>query len=332
MATMTPQQLMEALQASAGQQKTFADKLAENRLAKQGNIEKFQQQYGNTSYNSNGVALAPSQVMGGASALNQTYKEVLSPYSPELEQKARAQESDILSQIYQLQQKDQAMGAGETAKAPTISEKLAALKAGYTVDDQGNLTKADTTTANAEMVKTYTDQLKSGNIKLTDVPDDIKDAVIKELNAVPKIGKDEVQGVNLIDSILGKKTLSGVAGRLHGNVFNYATTQEARGELKQLNNILQLAASGKLKGQGAISEGERAILAGAVSSLQLDENGNSTLPDASLKAKLAELRSALAKQSNDPELIKKYGATTNQPGSQPAYNEDDIIKGVLGGK
>lgn len=329
MATMTPQQLMEALQASAGQQKTFADKLAENRVAKQGNIEKFQQQYGNTSYQSNGVALAPSQVMGGASALNQTYKDVLSPYSPELEQKARTAESDILSQIYQLQQADKKIQDTTGTTIDDLLKKQKSLKdAGYdtsaidkTIEETYGIKKtpeADTVIGKIEDKKARADAAAYS-------------AYIMDLKNV----KDKLTGGGLISDI---KT--GQTGPLSAMLGQYGAGADVR------TAIDSLAAKVKNKVYGAaVSEGEQKDAKRWLPSSASQETQNIKRIDAQLESKKNELTSLLRQQGLSEPEIQTYmnkmmigeaknvttpttSSTIPQPGSSPAGAQKDTL-GIL---
>lgn len=326
MADVNPQDIMKLLQESANSQKSFADKLREQRLARTAELNKFQDQVNtpNDFQAAGGIPLNPADVINAKSLFANSMKSALDPFSPELEQKARGSEADILSQIYQLSQKDQAANA---KTAPSYAEKLAALKAGYNINENGDFIKIGTDEASKEMTKNYADLLNAGTIKLTDVPDDMKDAVLKQISEVPKIGKDEVQAVGVIDDILNKN-VSGAAGLVHVKGVRPYETQAVRNNLKQLNGILQLASVGKLKGQGAVSDAERAILSSAVSNLGIDENGNTGLSDKQLKEGLKKIQVILAKQSNDPELVARFSGGK----SATNYNEDEIIKSVLGGK
>jgi len=243
-----------------------------------------------------------------------------------------ATESSILQQIAALAQAQQP----EAVKPPTVAEQIAARKAGGTIeiDPQTNQLKfvpgtgeqAITPETEAELLKLREQRLSAG----LDVSD-----IDKQLGLTEKIGEDEVQGVQLIDKILSSSDydLAGSSGRIKaGKLFNWGDTAKLRNELNQLNGILQLASAGKLKGQGQISEGERAILANAVSALGLSEKGVTDLSIGEMKTKLEEMRTALAKKSNDPTLIKKYaGGTVDSPTPGPSTEilSDDEIKGLL---
>ena len=256
--------ILDQLRRSATESRTFADRLRDEREARGSTLTQFTKQTQSaTPFESNGVPLQPSRVSASNEALLRAVEQAISPYSPELELKARGQESDILADIAKL------TADSSTGTKPTISEQLALMKAGYQLDADGNL---------------------------------IKDA--------QEIGEDEVKGVSIIDSILKSSDfdLAGSTGRVKaGKLFNFGDTAKLRNQLNQLSGVLQLASAGKLKGQGQISEGERKILSDAVSSLGLSEKGTTDLSVGELRSNLEQMRVALAKKSNDPELIKKYG-------------------------
>lgn len=293
---MSEQNILELLKASANQKKTFADRLREEREAFQGTARQFiEQTTPQDMYTSNGVPLQPSKVMSGRQALIGAVEQAAAGFSPEAEMKARDQYTDLLLKIAGL--------GGE--KQPSISDQLAAAEAGYQIVN-GSLVPLEQ--AGALSKKQEEDLLKLRE-KRIEAGLDVSD-IDKQLGLDKKIGEDEVVGVSLIDDILGLKT-GGVSGIMRGKlsttgIFSPYQTAEAKTKLKQLSAILQLASAGKLKGQGAVSENERKILREAVSSLGIDDKGETELSDKKLRSELKKLQEALAKKSNDPALTQRF--------------------------
>jgi len=270
----------------ANDMRSFADRLRDERLKRAGVVQQFDQATRSSDpYTGNGgVALDPNKVLSARSGFYDTIANFLSPYSPEMELKARAtadsygkDQADILTQIYQLGQKD---------------KELNAKTDGTTVDD---------------LLKRRKELLDQG-LDTSEIDN--------ALGLEKTIGKDEIQGVDLINSILGKN-ISGAAGLIHVKGIRPYETQDVRNQLKQLNAILQLASVGKLKGQGQVSDAERALLSSAVTDLGLDEKGNTGLSDAQVREKLVKIRAALAKKSNDPNYIRQY-ALEDQNSPKPS--------------
>lgn len=124
---------------------------------------------------------------------------------------------------------------------------------------------------------------------------------------------------NLIDRVLGSNTdnLTGVL-RAQGG-WNPWANLDAKGTsslINQVSNQLQLAAAGKLKGQGQITENERAILRDAVLALNPDGNGGYALSDDELRRRLKEAQAILMRnagmqstisQVDNNALISQYG-------------------------
>lgn len=108
MADTNPQDIMKLLLESANSQKTYADKLRETRESRAKELNQFQDQVNTTGdfQTPGGIPLNPQDVVNAKSLFAKSMAGALSPYSPELEQKAMTSNSDLLTQIYQLQQKD----------------------------------------------------------------------------------------------------------------------------------------------------------------------------------------------------------------------------------
>jgi hypothetical protein len=293
---MSEQNILELLKQSANQKKTFADRLREEREAFQGTAKQFvEQTTPQDMYTSNGVPLQPSKVMTGRQALVGAVEQAASGFSPETEMAARDQYTDLLLKIA-------GMG-GE--KQPSISDQLAAADAGYQIVN-GSLVPLEQT---GGLSKKQEEKLLALREKRLEAGLDVSD-IDAQLGLDKKIGEDEVLGVSLIDDVLDLKTgaLTGLMrGKLSATgILNPYQTAEARTKLKQLSAVLQLASAGKLKGQGTVTENERKILREAVSSLGINENGETELSDTKLRSELKKLQTVLAKKSNDPELVKRF--------------------------
>lgn len=126
---MTLEQIQLALQGQRGQGASFADRLRDERTAYTQNVQNF---VGQTTpqdqFTSAGVPLQPSSVSANNEALLRAVGAAGSQYSPELELKARNQETDLLSQIAQL-------AAARQPSLPSVSEQIAALEAGGTIQN-----------------------------------------------------------------------------------------------------------------------------------------------------------------------------------------------------
>jgi len=88
---------------------------------------------------------------------------------------------------------------------------------------------------------------------------------------------DALEGVRLVDDILGSNTdpLTGDI-RLGGiPLINRSKVNTTKAKIERLQGVLQLAISGKLKGQGQMSDKEREMLANAASSLKYNQTDES---------------------------------------------------------
>lgn len=109
------------------------------------------------------------------------------------------------------------------------------------------------------------------------------------------------KATNIIDELLGMDT-QGISGRMR-----YAFSDEARaaeGLLKQLSSELQLEEAARLKGQGSMSDSERAILANSIAAFNLDENGRPQVSDERFRQILDQLRAGF---SGQPSLASILG-------------------------
>ncbi len=124
---------------------------------------------------------------------------------------------------------------------------------------------------------------------------------------------------NLIQRVLGSSTdsLTGIMRNQGGlNPWANLDARSTSSLINQVSNQLQLAAAGKLKGQGQITENERAILRDAVLALNPDEKGGYALSDDELRRRLKEAQAILLRnaglqstvgQVDNNALISQYG-------------------------
>ncbi len=100
---------------------------------------------------------------------------------------------------------------------------------------------------------------------------------------------NKVNGI--IDQLSGMNT-EGITGLMRFGLSDESRNSE--GLLKQLSSELQLEEAKRLKGQGAMSDAERAILANAVASFNLDEKGRPRVSDDRFKDILQELKTGFS--------------------------------------
>jgi len=94
------------------------------------------------------------------------------------------------------------------------------------------------------------------------------------------------KAANIISQLQGTGT-SGITGLMRFGVSD--ESRSAEGLLKQLSSELQLEEAKRLKGQGAMSDAERAILANSIAAFNLDKNGRPQVSDTRFKQILDEL-------------------------------------------
>jgi hypothetical protein len=123
----------------------------------------------------------------------------------------------------------------------------------------------------------------------------------------------------LIDRVLGSNTdsLTGVLRAQGGwNPWAKLDATATSSLINQVSNQLQLAAAGKLKGQGQITENERAILRDATLALAPDGKGGFAITDTELRNRLRQAQEILLRnagvQNQSPQvdnnaLIRQYG-------------------------
>lgn len=130
-------------------------------------------------------------------------------------------------------------------------------------------------------------------------------------------GGSESRSAEKVRGILGELSgmdTSGITGRMR-----YGFSDEARraeGLLKQLSSELQLEEAARLKGQGSMSDAERAILANSIAAFNLDEKGRSKLSDDDFRYELEKLKQRFGVsdqggdiQSVNQSLASQYGGS-----------------------
>lgn len=75
--------------------------------------------------------------------------------------------------------------------------------------------------------------------------------------------------------------------------------------INQISGQLQLASAGKLKGQGTITDNERAILKDSLLALSQRDNGTYSISDDELRRRLIEAQNILRKNSNLPPIVRE---------------------------
>ncbi len=130
------------------------------------------------------------------------------------------------------------------------------------------------------------------------------------LKSIEQGGQENTQAMNekgdtiaLIDKVLGSNTdpLTG-ALRLQGIPGQRTDVANTKAAIQQIRAQLELAAAGKLKGQGTITENERAILSNAVLSLQEDARGTFRVGDEELRRQLTQAK----------QILERSGAVSTQ--------------------
>lgn len=238
-------ELSTQAQQRTGQARNFADRLRDEREAlTSGVIEQGTQVFEQPSP----VVTNPIQDLSLFRQFLETAEKFREPAieGEKIAAEAEKREFDILKEIAGLQGE---MGS----KPPTISEQIAAAKAGGTIEDG----------------------------KFVPGKDDVKESAQDVLNLIKEIKQENTK------PITGDIRLGGIP------LITRAKVSATAEKVKRLNSLLQLAAAGKLKGQGQITEAERQILAESVSSLGLSEKGRSPLEDDDFRAELDRIAESL---------------------------------------
>ena len=123
------------------------------------------------------------------------------------------------------------------------------------------------------------------------------------------------KAANIIDQLLNTAT-QGITGKMR---FGFTDeSRAAEGLLKQISSELQIEEAKRLKGQGAMSDAERAILANSIAAFNLDSNGRPNVSDERFKQILSELKSGFSGQSSTgSSMIRVRQNSTGQTGSIP---------------
>ncbi len=111
----------------------------------------------------------------------------------------------------------------------------------------------------------------------------------------------KTKAIGIIDQLLGTGT-GGITGKMR---FGFTDeSRSAEGLLKQLSSELQLEEAKRLKGQGSMSDAERAILANSIAAFNLDKNGRPNVSDERFRQILEEMRAGF---SGQPSLASILG-------------------------
>lgn len=292
MADVNPQDIMRMLQESANSQKSFADKLREQRLARTSELNQFQDQVNtpNDFQTPGGVPLNPADVINAKSLFAKSMQGALSPYSPELEQKALGSQADILAQIYQLSQADKKIAETTGGTIEDILKKQKALKdAGY-----------DTSAIDKEIESVY-------GIKKSDSEDSIlskvedKQARSKAAEYVAFMKDLKETKEKLSGNGLGSDLVTSQTGPLAQMLGQYGESGDVRTQIDKLN------ANVKSKTYGAaVSEGERKDANKWLPSSARQETQNTKRLEAIYNSKKNELTSLLRGQGLTENEINTY--------------------------
>lgn len=292
MADVNPQDIMKLLQESAASQKTYADKLREQRLARTAELDQFQNQVNtpNDFQTPGGVPLNPADVINAKSLFANSMKSALSPYSPELEQKAMNSQADILAQIYQLSQADKKIAETTGGTIEDILKKQKALKdAGY-----------DTSAIDKEIEDIYgIKKSESSDSILSKVEDKAARGKAAEYVAFMKDlkeTKEKLSGKGLASDITTSQT-----GPLAQMLGQYGKSGDVRTQIDKLN------ANVKNKTYGAaVSEGELKDANKWLPSSARQETQNVKRLEAIYNSKKNELTSLLRGQGLSESEINTY--------------------------
>jgi hypothetical protein len=115
--------------------------------------------------------------------------------------------------------------------------------------------------------------------------------------------QEKKQITNVIDTLLNSDlgAISGVAG-FRKPAFGSGAAMTSN-YAKQLMGLLSLENRQKLKGQGAITDKEMAMLDRAASALGIDESGTSNLTEEQIRQLLTQLQSEISGQPSLSSLL-----------------------------
>lgn len=320
MTDVNPQDIMKLLQESASSQKTYADKLREQREARQAELNTFQNQVNtpNDFQTPGGVPLNPTDVINAKSLFAKSMSNAISPFSPELEQKARASEADILTQIYQLSQADKKIAETTGGTIEDILKKQKALKdAGYDtsaidkeIEDVYGIKKSG-----PEMTKVYEKISVLPQGKLTPINEFT--ALTKELARLNKSLSGEA-------STAGASYASGTTGPLATTVGDLLQPQDKR-QLRTDIDTFQDMIRKDLFGS-AFTETEKK--SAQLPSSAKQEYKNKQIIESLFKRKLEGLKTNLRNSGLSQEEISTYLKSEGIEGDTPMGTE--TVKDTLG--
>lgn len=155
----------------------------------------------------------------------------------------------------------------------------------------------------SEMVKakTFTPQFMSTGVPTNQAEYEFLVKNKKNMDSLYGAADNKSSGkVNSIaDKLLGMNT-RGITGRMRLGFSD--ESRNAKGLLNQLSSELQLEEAKRLKGQGSMSDAERAILANAVASFNFDKEGNPQVSDERFQEILQELKTGMVGNTNNDPL------------------------------
>lgn len=112
-------------------------------------------------------------------------------------------------------------------------------------------------------------------------------------------GKTANKVKGIIEQLSGANT-KGITGLVRWGITDDA--RSAAGLVKQLSSELQIEEAKRLKGQGSMSDSERAILANSISAMNPDKNGLPQVSDARFKDILDQIYQQFGGASSKPSL------------------------------
>jgi hypothetical protein len=125
--------------------------------------------------------------------------------------------------------------------------------------------------------------------------------------AMTTANQDQASAVSLVNDILSDDNFRFMSGEHKLNPFTYIPGNTANpifNKGAQLAALLALENRAKLKGSGAVSDYESRILNQSSSSLGLDKNGRSNLPQEQLRKELKKVAGILTSMSGLPVKVK----------------------------
>lgn len=200
-----------------------------------------------------------------------------------LQQSAAARTAGVAQTAFQSEQERIASGRGETPSGFSLGKDQIRYEydtetGGYKQvgqgigSQQGGVGGSTTYTAGEnQAVDSYVAGLKSGDLKFSDVPDELQNLVAQGLSSKGgAVSQGNREMVSMIDALLGNEGLAGITGgvqQFRPGVLMSDQQRLAKNQLDQLVGNLKLENRQKLKGSGTISDFEFRILGQAATTL-----------------------------------------------------------------